>query len=370
LIVKVMRENEDVQHFLKKAIDPPDVSAMDKAWSTLQELGAVDKESKLTALGRHMAMLPLDLRLGKMLVLGLILRCLDPVLTIVASLSSKALFASPLEKCEAATQARHRFDQHNSDLLTDVHAYNEYIRLRSENESRGTLRSFCEENFISTSAIHEMTSLRQDFFSSLLNMGLTAISSTPNSPNLNVNSANTNLIKAVILGGLWPRVARVHLPSSAIKFDKVQAGTVQRENTAKDYKMYDLKHGRVFLHPSSVLFGESRWKSPFLAYFQMQQTTKVFVRGATEVPMYALLLFGGPVSVNHVGGGLVVGNGDTTVRLRAWPRIGTLVNQLRRLLEAQLQQCMEQGLMLGSEQDLLVSNAITALLEQDGLTSY
>lgn len=74
LIVKVMRENEDVQvgtcvrrcvrklnsrrilqHFLKKAIDPPDVSAMDKAWSTLQELGAVDKESKLTALGRHMA---------------------------------------------------------------------------------------------------------------------------------------------------------------------------------------------------------------------------------------------------------------------------------------------------------------------------
>lgn len=76
LTVKVVREHEDVQvgcclchcvrrrdscrfsqHFLKKAIDPPDVSAMDKAWSTLQELGAIDKESKLTALGRHMASL-------------------------------------------------------------------------------------------------------------------------------------------------------------------------------------------------------------------------------------------------------------------------------------------------------------------------
>lgn len=45
--------------------------------------------------------------------------------------------------------------------------------------------------------------------------------------------------------------------------------------------------------------------------------------------MYALLLFGGAVSVNHVGGGLVVGNGDSTFKLRAWPRIGTLVNQLR-----------------------------------------
>lgn len=197
-------------------------------------------------------------------------------------------------------RARLRFDKHNSDLLTDVHAYNECVRLRS-NESRGTLRSFCEEvsitmlvdprkikprllqNFISTDAVREITSLRQDFFSSLLDMGLTANWSTPDSPNLNVNSTNINLIKAVILGGLWPRVARVRLPLSAIKFDKIQAGTVQRENTAKEYKMYDLKSGRVFLHPSSVLFGESTWKSPFLAYFQMQQTTKIFVRGATEV---------------------------------------------------------------------------------------
>ena len=139
------------------------------------------------------------------------------------------------------------------------------------------------QNFISMEGVHEITSLRQDFFSSLVAMGLTATSSTADSPNLNVNSTQTNLIKAVILGGLWPRIARVHLPSSAIKFDKVQAGTVQRENTAKEYKMYDPRHGRVFLHPSSVLFGESRWKSPFLAYFQMQATTKVFVRGATEV---------------------------------------------------------------------------------------
>ncbi|KAG9314147.1 P-loop containing nucleoside triphosphate hydrolase protein [Chiua virens] len=369
LTVKVMREDEDVKYFLKNVIDPPDVLAMDKAWSTLQELGAVDKDGNLTALGRHMAVLPLDLRLAKMLVLGLILRCLDPVLTIVASLSSKPLFVSPLEKREAATQARLRFDKHSSDLLTDVHAYNECMRLRSESKSRSTWRTFCEENFISTDALHEIMSLRQDFFASLSDMGLTPISASPEAPSLNVNSTNANLIKAVILGGLWPRVARVRLPASAIKFDKVQAGTVQRENTAKEYKMYDVRHGRVFLHPSSVLFGESTWKSPFLTYFQLQQTTKVFVRGATEVPMYALLLFGGPVTVNHVGGGLVVGHGDCTVKLKAWPRIGTLVNQLRRLLEAQLQQCIEQGLMLGSEQDLLVCNAITALLEQDGLTS-
>ena len=41
------------KHFLKKAIDPPDVAAMDTAWATLENLGAVDETGRLTALGRH-----------------------------------------------------------------------------------------------------------------------------------------------------------------------------------------------------------------------------------------------------------------------------------------------------------------------------
>ena len=47
------------------------------------------------------------------------------------------------------------------------------------------------------------------------------------------------------------------------------------------------------------------------------------------MPIYALLLFGGPVTVNHIGGGLTIGTGDAFVKLKAWPRIGVLVNQLR-----------------------------------------
>lgn len=71
LTIKVMREEEDVKVsvrnflsfmteikciklFLARAISPPQTSAMEKAWSTLEELGAVDQDGKLTALGRHM----------------------------------------------------------------------------------------------------------------------------------------------------------------------------------------------------------------------------------------------------------------------------------------------------------------------------
>lgn len=75
LAVKVTREDEDVKvspfflstkhgtlisllkHFLGKAISPPDVSSMDTAWATLENLGAVDGQGRLTALGRHLVRL-------------------------------------------------------------------------------------------------------------------------------------------------------------------------------------------------------------------------------------------------------------------------------------------------------------------------
>ncbi|KAF7981091.1 hypothetical protein HWV62_34789 [Athelia sp. TMB] len=320
LTVKVMREHEDVKLFLSRAISPPKVAAMESAWSILEELGAVDLDGRLTALGKHMSTLPVDLRLAK---------CLGPILTIAAGLSSKPLFVSPLDKREEASSARAKFSTDNSDLLTDLKAYDECARIRSEGGSHGAVRTFCEENFISPTTLRDITSLRLDFLHSLSDLGFIPLASAPSSPGLNTNSKNSNLVKAVILGGLWSRVARVHLPKSAIKFDRVQGGTVQRENTAKEYKLYDLKEGRVFLHPSSVLFGETMWKSPFLTYFSKHMTSKVFLRDATEVPLYAMLLFGGPVTVNHIAGGLTIGSSDCLIKLKAWPRIGILVNQLR-----------------------------------------
>ena len=50
------------------------------------------------------------------------------------------------------------------------------------------------------------------------------------------------------------------------------------------------------------------------------------------MPIYALLLFGGPVTVDHIRGGLTVGNKESFVKLGADPRIGILVNKLRCVL--------------------------------------
>ena len=45
-----------------------------------------------------------------------------------------------------------------------------------------------------------------------------------------------------------------------------------------------------------------------------------------QVPIYAILLLGGTISVNHIGGGMTVGK---AIKLRAFPRIGVLATQLR-----------------------------------------
>ncbi|OXG91457.1 ATP-dependent RNA helicase A [Cryptococcus neoformans A2-102-5] len=368
LQVKAMNEDTDVKAFLSKAIDPPKLDAINAAWRTLQDLGAVegeDHKSRLTALGRHMSVIPVDLRLAKMLILGTIFKCLDPILTIAALLSSKPLFTSPIDKRDEAKKARESFAWARSDLLTDVKAYDACIDVKKKGGSHGTVRQFCEQNFISPTTLRDIASLRSDFLSALSSLGF--MSSSSNGAELakyNVNAKVDNLVKGVVVGGLYPRVAKIAMPKA--QFERVQQGTVQKDHEAKEVKLYD-QSGRVFIHPSSILFTESGFKSGYLTYFSKAETSKVFLRDATEVPLYGLLLFGGNITINHWAGGIMLGT-DGHVKIRANTRIGVLCSQLRRLLDAQLSEQIESphaADLTGHEE---VVQAMLALLQRDGLS--
>lgn len=188
------------------------------------------------------------------------------------------------------SSARAKFSEGTSDLLTDLKAYDEVAKLRQDGKTNGAVRVFCEDNFISAATVRDVSGLRSDFLSALANIGFVPQNAKPSSSALNTNSENLNLLKAVILGGLWPRVARVQLPQKAIKFDKVSGGTVQRENIAKEYRMFDMRDERVFLHPASVLFDFAAWKSDYVAYFSKVHTSKLYLRDATEVSSCNTLL--------------------------------------------------------------------------------
>ena len=76
---------------------------------------------------------------------------------------------------------------------------------------------------------------------------------------LNRNSSNDAIIKAALTAGLYPNVVRAVLPKAT--FTKVEAGAVQNDHEARQIRFFPKEPGRVFLHPSSTLFEETRLRA-------------------------------------------------------------------------------------------------------------
>lgn len=70
------------EDFLSKALDPPQPQVVGNAMNLLRKIGACElSEPKLTPLGQHLAALPVNVKIGKMLIFGAIFGCLDPVVS-------------------------------------------------------------------------------------------------------------------------------------------------------------------------------------------------------------------------------------------------------------------------------------------------
>jgi len=72
--------------------------------------------------------------------------------------------------------------------------------------------------------------------------------------------------------------------------------------------------------------------------------------------------------INHAGGGIVVGGAENPVYLRAWPRIGVLVNRLRALLDVQLDEAINTARLRSTKKDTPLVEAMLALLTTDGVS--
>ncbi|KAL7977835.1 hypothetical protein Chor_010787 [Crotalus horridus] len=82
--------------FLSKALDSPDIKAVDEAVILLQEIGVLDHREALTTLGKRLAQISTDPRLAKAIVLASIYRCIQPLLLIVSCLTRDP-FSSSLQ---------------------------------------------------------------------------------------------------------------------------------------------------------------------------------------------------------------------------------------------------------------------------------
>ena len=98
-------------------IEPPPGRAIADGYQLLNELGAVDDDNALTPLGRELARLPLDPRVGRMILAAREHQALREVLIIAAALSVQDLRDRPIEAQQQADQAHRKFDDERSEFL-------------------------------------------------------------------------------------------------------------------------------------------------------------------------------------------------------------------------------------------------------------
>jgi len=274
----------DVAGFLASALTPPHVSAVEGAVELLARMGAIDGD-ELTALGRHLAMIPADLRCGKLMVYGTTFGCLEACLTIAAILTMKSPFVSPQNKRDESKAAKSSFSRGQGDILGDLRAYEEWSAMRIGSNQRD-LRIWCDQNLLSHHTLNDISSNRSQYLSSLKETGFLPVdyhgSDAASKATHNRHNNNDALIRALIAGAFNPQLARIEFPER--KFAPSMSGAVELDPEARTIKYFNQDNGRVFVHPSSTLFDAQVFpgSAVYISYFTKMATSKVFIRDLTR----------------------------------------------------------------------------------------
>uniref|UniRef100_A0A8C0G4L1 ATP-dependent DNA/RNA helicase DHX36 n=1 Tax=Chelonoidis abingdonii TaxID=106734 RepID=A0A8C0G4L1_CHEAB len=322
LQIKILRLG-GIAYFLSRLMDPPSREAVMLSINHLMELNALDRQEELTPLGVHLARLPVEPHIGKMILFGALFCCLDPVLTIAASLSFKDPFVIPLGKEKVADARRKELSKNTkSDHLTIVNAFAGWEEVRR----RGfrSEKDYCWEYFLSSNTLQMLLNMKGQFAEHLLAAGFVS-SKNPRDPKSNTNSDNEKLLKAVICAGLYPKVAKI------------------RKSFSKKRKMVKVctkTDGTVNIHPKSVNVEETEFHYNWLVYHLKMRTSSIYLYDCTEVSPYCLLFFGGDISIQK-------DKDQDTIAVDDWivfespARIGNLVKDLRGELDDLLQEKIE-----------------------------
>ncbi|SGY79422.1 BQ5605_C008g05127 [Microbotryum silenes-dioicae] len=274
LRIKIMKiGNASIEDVLLRALDPPLLVNIQRAVFSLIEAKALTSTEEITPLGRHLAKLPMDVHLGKFLIMATIFNCLDAALTITAALNAKSPWMTPFGREAEADAVKRGFKVENSDFLT---LYNAYCSWR-EASGNGYEREFTRKNFLSQQNLQEIEQGRQQYFSFLVDAGFIDISEAEKRelvstrygksrtrfvrvPNeLDTYSRDPKAVMACLAASMYPKLLVIDPQSGQMK-------TLAKNTPAA-------------IHPSSVNFAPGRrvdfGGSKFVAFFTAMHTHKL-----------------------------------------------------------------------------------------------
>ncbi|KAJ3154408.1 ATP-dependent RNA helicase dhx29 [Geranomyces variabilis] len=200
LRVRACRFEGPVVAILNGCVDAPPEKNIERAVEGLTRLNAFTSDERLTPLGQKLCHLPLDVRLGKMLLTACALRCVDPVLTIAAVLSGGK---SPFPSGGSGERWR-EFVRGASDLLMAFRAYNAYRQVKGTYRARKT---WCESKDLSFEALSLVGETRSQILRALLDCGAVAtVAGGDIDPAFNKYADDLNVVSSAIAAGSFPNV--------------------------------------------------------------------------------------------------------------------------------------------------------------------
>ncbi|KTF88379.1 hypothetical protein cypCar_00021348 [Cyprinus carpio] len=220
-----------IAEFLSKAPEPPHLHTVKHAVQMLKTIDAMDPWENLTELGYHLADLPVEPHLGKMVLCAVVLKCLDPILTIACTLAHRDPFVLPAQAAQkrAAMLCRKRFTANTfSDHMALLRAFQAWQKARSD----GWERAFCEKNFLSQATMEIIVGMRTQLLGQLRATGFVRARGGGDIRDVNQNSENWAVVKAALVAGMYPNLIHVERDSLSLMGSREK---------------------KVRLHPTSVL---------------------------------------------------------------------------------------------------------------------
>uniref|UniRef100_A0A8D2J2L5 RNA helicase n=1 Tax=Varanus komodoensis TaxID=61221 RepID=A0A8D2J2L5_VARKO len=314
------------EDFLSKALDPPQAQVVGNAMNLLRKIGACElSEPKLTPLGQHLASLPVNVKIGKMLIFGAIFGCLDPVATLAAVMTEKSPFITPIGRKDEADLAKSSLALASSDHLTIYKAYLGWKRARHEGGYRAEM-TYCRRNFLNRTSLLTLEDVKQELIRVVRAAGFSA-PSCHHEETHSLSLQEMILLKAVLTAGLYDNVGKILYTKSVDITEKLAC-------------MTETAQGKAQVHPSSV--NRDLQTYGWLLYQEKIRYAKVYLKETTLISPFPILLFGGDIEVLHRERLLSV---DGWIHFQAPVKIAVIFKQLRTLIESVLKQKLENPKM-------------------------
>ncbi|GAA6053256.1 hypothetical protein JCM3770_002681 [Rhodotorula araucariae] len=293
---------------LSSTIQPPEPQRVTAALETLLHVGAIDRDEKLTSLGRVLLQLPVEAAIGKLCLLGSFFRCLDQTLTLAAILTNRDPFLSPPLMKQEADRIKNSWapQDFRGDPFAILQAYNAWWELQGAGNYVAA-NNFARENFLSKPTLLLINKIKDHLLSSLDRAGVLQISAGGAQaqqaplpfgrgrfargpvvipPQLNENGNSLPLLSALIATAVAPNFA-IRISEKALRTsqDKSCAIHPSSVNSRKNEKAADVA---ITASKQIYAYGEKS-KTGAMGGKGEGQT---FLRSTTKLDPLGYMLFG------------------------------------------------------------------------------